>query len=233
MVEHTRGEQMVKAFGYARVSDVSQIRGDGFERQVQAIRAYALANGYEIVTVYREDVSGTKDEAARPVFQEMISAILANGVQTIIVEALDRLAREMRIQETLLIYLASKGVDLISARTGENVTQAIKEDPLKKAMIQIQGVFSELEKNQIVRRLRVARERIKATGRKCEGRPGYRDTEAGRAIVHKIRLLRRNPKVGRRLTWKQIADRLNKEGIKTLDGNEWSLYRVQQIAVKK
>ena len=91
----------------------------------------------------------------------MITAILANGVHVVIVESMDRLARELRIQETLLIYLASKGIDLISARTGENVTQAVKEDPLRKALVQIQGVFAELEKNQLVRRLKKGRERAK------------------------------------------------------------------------
>jgi site-specific DNA recombinase len=224
---------MVKTFIYLRVSSAGQIDGYGFDRQEEACRTYARENGLEVAEVFREDVSGTKTEAERPVFQDMMAAILANGVHLIIVESLDRLAREFRIQETLLIYLASKGVDLISARTGENVTEAIQADPMKKALIQIQGIFSELEKNQIVRRLRVARQKAKAERGKCEGRKGYTDTEAGRAIVHKIRLLRRRPKVGPRLTWKQIADRLNREGIRTLDGNEWTLHRVAQLAPKK
>ena len=94
----------------------------------------------------------------------------------------------------------------------------------------LQGFFPELEKNQIVRRLRVARDRARTANGKCEGRKGYADSPEGRALVHKIRLLRRNPKRGPRPTWKQIADRLNREGIKTLDGNTWTLYRVQQTA---
>ena len=67
-------------------------------------------------------------------------------MKTVIVESMDRLARELRIQETLLIYPASKGVDLISARTEENITQAVKSDPLKKALVwfpgQIHGVLN-------------------------------------------------------------------------------------------
>jgi site-specific DNA recombinase len=224
---------MVNTFIYLRVSSSTQIDGNGFDRQEEACRSYAKANGLEVVDVYREDVSGTKAETERPVFQDMMAAILANGVRTIIVESLDRLAREFRVQETLLIYLASKGVDLISARTGENVTEAIQADPMKKALIQIQGIFSELEKNQIVRRLRIARQKIKAQRGKCEGRKGYNDTEAGRAIVHRIRLLRRRPKAGPRLTWRQIADRLNSEGRMTLDGEQWTLHRVAQLAPKK
>ena len=71
------------------------------------------------------------------------------------------MAREYRIQEQLLIYLVSKGIDLISANTGENVTQAIQDDPMKKAMVQIQGIFSELDKVLLVRKLRKAREKVR------------------------------------------------------------------------
>ena len=63
----------------------------------------------------------------------MIAEILSNGVNAIIIEGLDRLAREYRIQEQLLIYLVSKGISLIPANTGENVTQAIQDDPMKKS----------------------------------------------------------------------------------------------------
>jgi site-specific DNA recombinase len=224
---------MEKAFGYARVSDISQVKGDGFPRQEKAIRDYGRANGFEIVEIFKEDVSGTKDETDRPVFQEMITAILGNGVRIVVVESLDRLARELRIQETLLVYLASKGIDLISARTGENITQAIKEDPLKKALIQIQGVFSELEKNQIVRRLQKGRAKARAERGKCEGRKGYYDSEAGKALIRKIRMMRRRQRFGSPPTWKAIAEELNDEGVKTLEGAEWTLYRVQQIAQKR
>ena len=97
----------------------------------------------------------------------------------------------LRIQETLLIYLTSKGVDLISARTEENITQAVKDDPLKKALVQIQGVFAELEKNQLVRRLRKGRERkLAATGR-CDGRKPYGQTPEEKKVIERIRAMRR------------------------------------------
>jgi hypothetical protein len=49
------------------------------------------------------------------------------------VERLDRLAREYVVQEQLLIYLASKGIVLLNASSGENITEAINSDPMKKA----------------------------------------------------------------------------------------------------
>jgi molecular chaperone DnaK len=50
---------------------------------------------YEIVAIFKEDVSGTRDETARPVFQEMITAKLVNpqASQGIVVE---RTAEELR-----------------------------------------------------------------------------------------------------------------------------------------
>ena len=178
--------------------------------------------------VYREEgVSGTTDETDRPAFQEMVSAILKNGVRTVIVEGLDRLAREYRIQETLLVYLAAKGIILINARTGENVTEAISADPMKKALIQIQGVFAELEKNLLVKKLRVARKaKAEETG-KCEGRKSYQ--EAAPELVARIKALYRKPRNGKRKTLQQIAELLNAEGSFTLDGKPWTRQNLHRV----
>lgn len=150
----------MRAFGYVRVSSKGQVDGDGFQRQEEAIQKYAGKYGVTLEKVYREEgVSGTKGEADRPAFKEMVAAILQDGVRTVVVESLDRLAREYRIQEQLLIYLAANDIEVINASTEENVTQAIQSDPMKKAMIQMQGIFAELDKSLLVKKLRLARER--------------------------------------------------------------------------
>lgn len=218
----------MKAFGYVRVSSQGQVEGNGFRRQEDEILAYCKANKIDLVEVYREEgVSGTTDETDRPAFQEMVSAILKNGVRTVIVEGLDRLAREYRIQETLLIYLAAKGITLINARTGENVTEAISADPMKKALIQIQGVFAELEKNLLVKKLRVARmAKAEETG-KCEGRKSYQ--EAAPELVSRIKALYRKPRSGKRKSLQEIVDILNVEGSYTLDGKPWTRQNLHRV----
>jgi DNA invertase Pin-like site-specific DNA recombinase len=219
---------MAKAYAYLRVSGQGQIDGDGFRRQEEEIRAYCAANQIEIVATFKElGVSGTTDETERPAFQEMIAAILKNGARTVIVEGLDRLAREFRIQESLLIYLASKGITLINARTGENVTDAIASDPMKKALIQIQGVFAELEKNMLVKKLRTARQaKAKELG-KCEGRKSY--LEAAPELVARIKALYRKPRNGQRKSLQQIADQLNSEGVLTMDGKIWTKQNLHRV----
>jgi DNA invertase Pin-like site-specific DNA recombinase len=223
---------MLKVYAYLRVSGQGQIEGHGFDRQLESIKHYAKKHGFEIVRVFQEQgVSGTKGEEHRPAFKEMISEILRNSVQTIIVESLDRLAREYRIQEQLLIYLVSKDIDLISATTDENVTEAIQSDPMKKAMVQIQGIFSELDKSLLVRKLRRARERVRKDSGKCEGAKRYgEDSEEEQAIIRKIRAYRRNKRGNRKgLTYQEIANRLNEDDIPTKRGKQWSPMQIYRI----
>lgn len=222
---------MSQAFAYLRVSTVGQVQGHGFDRQLDTIQAYAQEAGIEIVQVFKEEgISGTTDETQRPAFQELMAAVLGNGVRTIIVESMDRLARELRIQEALLVYLASKGVNLISARTAENITQAVQADPLKKALVQVQGVFAELEKNQLVRRLRKGRDKTRQLTGRCEGRRPYGDTEEEQAVIRRIRAMRRRRRNGMKgMTLQAIADRLNSEGIRTRDGLQWRPVQIHRI----
>jgi site-specific DNA recombinase len=223
-----------QAFAYLRVSTVGQVQGHGFDRQLETIQAYAQEAGIEIVQVFKEEgISGTTDETQRPAFQELMAAVLGNGVRTIIVESMDRLARELRIQEALLVYLASKGVNLISARTAENITQAVQADPLKKALVQVQGVFAELEKNQLVRRLKKGRDKTRQLTGRCEGRRPYGDTEDEQAVIRRIRAMRRRRRNGLKgMTLQAIADRLNSEGIPTKDGLHWRPVQIHRILTR-
>jgi DNA invertase Pin-like site-specific DNA recombinase len=176
----------VQAVGYCRVSGKNQIEKLGFDRQEEKIKRYCKKNKITLAQIYKEQVSGAKGENDRPEFTSMINNVLSNGARTIIVESLDRLAREYRIQEQILFYIASKGIDLISADSGENITQEIRKDPVKKALIQMQGIFSELEKSRLVKKLKDAREKKKAATGKCEGAPCFGDLEQEKEILKYI-----------------------------------------------
>jgi len=215
-----------KAFGYVRVSGKAQVEGDGFERQGEEIARYCQDNGIELVKVYEErGISGTKGEEDRPAFLEMVQAILANGVRAIVVEGLDRLAREVRIQESLILYLAAKEITLLSARTGENVTEAYMGDPMRRALVQIQAVFAELEKSLLVKKLRAARDRKRTREGKCEGRKNYAETNPD--LLKSISGLRTE---GR--TWAEVAAELTRQGIQTRTGRPWTASNVQVLISK-
>jgi site-specific DNA recombinase len=236
---------MKQAVIYSRVSGKGQIEGYGFDRQEENIRSFAKQNSYHLVKVYREEgISGTTEEGDRPAFKEMIGYVIRENIDYIIIEGMDRLARELRVQENLCVYLASKGIQLVSANTGENITQAIEGDPMKKALIQIQGVFAELDKNQIVRKLRNGRDKARAENKKsgiktltgsgkCEGRKSYRETD-GDLVKAARKQLKWSAKSGRKKpSLRGAAQGLFELGYMTSTGKPFSAAQVQRIAGKR
>jgi DNA invertase Pin-like site-specific DNA recombinase len=224
----------MKAFSYLRVSGKSQIEGDGFPRQRAAIDRQAKLMGATISTEYVEEgVTGDSTWSDRPAFQDMISAILDNGVRTIIVENLTRLSRAYVVQDAILVFLASKGITLISADTGEDITAAIQGDPMKKAIIQMQAVFSELEKNSLVRKLRAARQRKREETGKCEGQKPYGFNAGEQDIIDLMRSMRRKP-IGqdKRMSYAKIAAELNARAIPTRQGGDWGMSSVKTILTR-
>ena len=234
---------MIKCVSYLRVSDKSQISGTGFSRQKQNIQKYAEKNGYEVVDWYQEEgISGTTDLEDRPAFTRMIQRIFKNGVKTILIESMDRLARQYTVSETLAVYIASKGINLISSNTGENITQALEGDPMKKALIQIQGVFAELDKSQLVKKLSIGKEIRRKENRKagiltlegrgkCEGRKSYKETSP-ELIKQAKRLYRINPLTKKRRSLPKISKELFKLGYMTSKENPFSPSQVKSLVTR-
>src|SRR5215469_6342771 len=97
----------------------------------------------------------------------LLDRIDGNGVRTVLVEDASRLARELMVQELGIVLLIARQVKVFAAN-GDELTET--EDEMRKAMRQIAGVFAELEKTRLVKKLRLARERKKAKTGKCGGR---------------------------------------------------------------
>src|ERR1035437_10164795 len=103
-----------KAFAYLRVSGKGQVDGDGFPRQLSAIDQYAAVNDLKVRKVFREEgISGTKELENRPALQELLAAIDSADVKVVIIEKLDRLARDLMVQETIIGDLRKRGIELV------------------------------------------------------------------------------------------------------------------------
>jgi len=87
------------------------------------------------------------------------------------------------VQSVLPAKLAQYEITLINCITGEDVTAALSEDPMRKALIQVQRVFSELEKSRLVSKLRRAREAKRDKTGKCEGRKAFGEKPGEAEIV--------------------------------------------------
>ena len=204
---------MEKAFGYLRVSGKGQIEGDGFPRQKAAIQAYAKAHGIRIVQWFEEQgVSGTKDLDNRPALQDMLVALMADGVRMVLIEKLDRLARDLMVQETILGDLRKRGFKLISVAEPD----LCSSDPSRTLMRQIFGAIAEYDRTMIVLKLRASRQRMRDKTGRCEGRKPFGETPAEAVTVKRMREL---AKAG--MSYSAIAIQLNVEKRPTQTGSVW------------
>ena len=228
------GKRRTSAFAYLRVSSAGQLDGHGFERQQNAVDRFAAPNGFRIVEAFRDAHTGTHE--ARPGFSAMLGAIKANGVRHVLIERLDRFAREIGVQLALLGILQQNGVTLIEASTGRDVTTAMHDDPMAKALVSIQGVFHQAEKELLVRKLRQARDAKRAAQGRCEGVRPYGQDPCRPEEIEVVRLIKRlrrkNSRTGARRGYGAIAAELNQRCVPTRNGGPWSRSSVRAVLAR-
>ncbi len=213
-----------KVVGYVRVSGRGQLDGTGPDRQREIIEAFARQEGLTIGKVYQESYTG--GEADRPEFATMLRDLLTNGCRTIVVESLDRFARDLSVQLQLTALLASRGLTLVNAGTGQDVTAAMQRDPMTRAMIQVQGVFAELDRRLTVAKLAKARQLKRRRSGSCEGRKPF-GTRPGEAET-----LARMKDLNDGRTFYGIAKALNDAGLPSRSGKPWTPTSVKRILTR-
>jgi len=220
---------MTVAVSYMRCSGDGQISGDTWERQTEKIQSLASRHGFTIEHEWREEgISGKIECENRPAFQEMLAHLLSNGCRTIIVEDLSRLARRYAVQEQILLYLCAKGITLWTcANGGQNITEEMNQDPTKRLLIGIVGLVSQWEREQLVEKLKIARQHMKKNTGRCEGRKPFGDDpnrpEEKPILARMIRLKSEG------LNPEQISVILNNDGVLTRYGKSWYPATVAKI----
>jgi len=214
----------VKAVAYLRTSSATNVGEDkdSDKRQLEAITAFAIREGYEIVaTFYDAAVKGSDPIESRPGFAALLDRIEGNGVRVVLVEDGSRFARELIPQELGILALISRGVKVYTAN-GDELTD--NSDPSRVMMRQIAGAFHQYEKTRLVAKLRGARERKRRdTGRKVEGRKSY--IEARPATVQMACELSFQPHTSLR----KIAAALAEAGHVTAKGKPYSHTAVEAM----
>lgn len=183
----TKIKGRVQALAYLRTSSAVNVGADrdSDKRQREAIRTYALHAGIDLVgEFYDAAVSGTDPIEGRPGFKALLERIMGNGVRTVIVEDASRFARTLMTQEAGIAMLVGLGVRVLTSR-GEDLTDS--DDEMRVAMRQIVGVFSQLEKTRLVKKLKVARDRKRAATGKCEGRKSHAELHPEAVAMAKSR----------------------------------------------
>jgi DNA invertase Pin-like site-specific DNA recombinase len=217
-----RKRNLVQAVGYVRTSSAANV-GDGKDserRQRTAIQRFAKSAGFDIVDWFNDPaVSGADPIESRPGFAALLNRIEGNGVRVVLVEDASRFARDLMAQELGIGVLVKLGMRVLTAN-GDDLTNT--DDHMKVAMRQIAGAFAQLEKARLVAKLRVARERKREAGGKCEGRKSY--AEAMPATVALAKQLHADG-----LSYRKISAALSTQGHTTATGKPHVASAIQKM----
>ncbi|MBU6232593.1 recombinase family protein, partial [Patescibacteria group bacterium] len=161
---------MSTAVAYYRTSSRANVGADkdSLPRQQAAVREYAAAHGIEIVAeFYDAAVSGADSVHERPEFNKMIAYMVDNSVGSILVENASRFARDIIVQITGYEWLKEQGLDVVPV----DAPSHFKEDtPTATLVRNVLGAVSQFERQNLVWKLRGARERTRVRKGRCEGR---------------------------------------------------------------
>jgi DNA invertase Pin-like site-specific DNA recombinase len=223
----------MKVYSYIRVSGKGQVGGEGPDRQRESISAFCAGKAQLIGEFFEAGVSGTVEGMDRPKFSEMIEAIenrRLNGeeINGIVVERLDRIARDLMVQEMLLSECRKRAISVYSADSDWSDIASDAGDPTRKLIRQVLGAVAEFDKSQTVLKLRKARQAVKNRLGRCEGRKPYGVTPEEQAILKVLQIFVRPEH-----TIQEVADILNQEGLRTRFGTEWnrkSAFRIMKVA---
>ncbi len=231
----------MRLVAYLRVSSETQLDGFGLDVQRRGIRSWAKSNGHQIVKwCSDEGISGTRDAADRAGLSCALDALSDGTAGGVVVARLDRLARSLAVQEAALAAAWRLGASVFTVDGGE-VHEDDPDDPMRTAMRQMRGVFAQLDRGQVVKRLRDGRKAKAAAGRKAVGayRYGFRGHGSGRdrdaapdpteqAAVRRIVELRRQG-----ASYRTIAATLDTEGHRPRRAAAWSAMAVRNVALRE
>ncbi len=142
----------MKLVAYLRVSTDRQAEhGLGLDVQEAAIKAWAKQNGHRIVLWTRDEgVSGSNGLETREALPEALGAVQGRTAAGIAVYRLDRLARDLVLQEQLLAEIKRMGGQLFTTSAAEaDYLEDDPSDPSRRLIRQILGAVNEYERSMI------------------------------------------------------------------------------------
>lgn len=221
-----------------RVSTIGQaVDGYGLDAQQTDCRRWNNGTGHRIVhSVVDGDTvttSGASTVDEREGLMDALEWIKEDRADGILAPNLDRLARELTVQEAVLSYVWALGGRVFTADHGEHLEDDV-DDPMRTAMRQMRGVFHQLDRGMIRKRLRDGRNSKAAKGGYAYGAPPFGkqakdgelvDLDDEKDVEDLIRRWADTEGIGPR----PITRRLNEAGIPAKRGGKWHPTTVARI----
>ncbi|MFS4103736.1 recombinase family protein [Streptomyces sp. PD-S100-1] len=177
--------------------------------------------------------SGTTLLDERPGLMEAVEWIAEGHADGVLAPNLDRLARELTVQEAVLSYVWALGGRVFTADHGEHLEDDAS-DPMRTAMRQMRGVFHQLDRGLIIKRLTEGRAAKGERGGYAYGAPRFgqrtidgelTDDERENAVAEQMERWRDEEGLGIRA----ICARANAEGLPSKRGGKWHPTTVQRL----
>ena len=144
----------LKAALYARVSTEEQAKeGYSIAAQISEIKKYAEQHGYEIVDEYVDEGASGKSIEGRPQMKRLLKDASQQKFGVVIIYKIDRLARKLKDALEISEILEKNNVNLISLNEKFDTTTAFG-----RTAFQMICSFAELERNNIVERVKLGME---------------------------------------------------------------------------
>jgi site-specific DNA recombinase len=219
----------MKAIGYVRVSTDKQADfGVSLEAQTQKVQAMAVVQG-AVLTDVIVDAGESAKSLNRPGMARLLALVDAGAIDTVIIAKLDRLTRSVADLAELLKRLERRGVSLVSVADSLDTRSAAG-----RLVLNIMVSVSQWEREAIGERTRDAMRHKRANGERVGTVGfGYRVASDGvnlepdaseQAIRDRITALS-----GQGLSTRQVAARLNAEGLRTRRGTSWRFQYVARV----
>lgn len=230
----------MRLVAYLRVSSESQLDGYGLDTQEDAVRRWAGSHEHLLVEVVCDaGVSGATDALDRPGLAAALGALRAGRAEGLLVARLDRLARALTVQEATLAICWAAGAQVWTVDQGL-VLRDDPDDPMRTALRQVVGVFSELERRLVTKRLKDGRASMAATGRKAVGAYPFAFRAGGDGRARDAVLdAREAPVVAGILELRQeghsyasIAQLLNEQSIPAKRGGRWHPMTIRSVELR-
>lgn len=213
---------------YLRVSTDGQADdGQGLAIQEAACREWLRRGRHRLVEVCSDaGKSGGADVGHRPGLARALALVGADRADGVLVHRLDRLARDLVLQEQLLAELHRRGKDLASVDATEHASLTYSpDDPTRALVRRMLGSIAQYEREVIRLRLMAGRARKKLDGGYAGGAPPY-GYAAVRGQLVALPDEQRGLKLIRRLAtdgtpYRQIGAELHRRGFAPRKGGEW------------
>lgn len=226
MENRKKAQEITEAVIYCRVSTDEQAKsGLGLEAQEERCRAWATANGYEVVAVIVDEGASAKT-LKRPKLEEALGKIKPGRV--LVAYKLDRLTRTQADFPALAACVEAAGGEWATVEERFDTSTA-----MGRAMLQIVLTFSQLEREQTAERTSAALAAKKTRGERLGATPlGYITLEDGsvtmdaaeQATVQRARELR-----AAGYSLRAIGGMLTAEGHTAKRGGAWGPSTVRLI----